>query len=71
MVKPGVIAFVVIIGDSYDNVLAERVIEYLKESLTGVNDIELATLKLVDWFNKDHLHSAIGYISSFEFEERY
>ena len=71
MVKPGVIAFVVIIGDSYDNVLAEKVIEYLKESLTGVHDIELDTLELVDWFNKDHLHSAIAYISSFEFEERY
>lgn len=71
MVKPSVIAFVVIIGDSYDNVLDEKVIEYLKESLTGVNDIELATLELVDWFNKDHLHSAIGYTSSFEFEERY
>jgi transposase InsO family protein len=47
------------------------VIEYLKESWTSVNDVELATLEWVDWFNKTRLHSTIGYVSPFEFEKRY
>ena len=66
-------------GDSYDNALAEtvnglykaEVIEYLKEQWHGVNDVELATLEWVDWFNKKRLHSTIGYVTPFEFEKRY
>jgi len=46
-------------------------IHYLKESWTGVNDVELATLEWVDWFNKTRLNSKIGYVSPFEFERRY
>ena len=79
MADSGVIASVGTTGDSYDNALAEtvnglyksEVIEYLKESWTGVNDVELATLEWVDWFNKTRLHSTIGYVSPFEFEKRY
>ena len=56
----GVIASVGTKGDSYDNSLAETVnglyksemIEYLKKQWHGVNDVELATLEWVDWFNK-------------------
>ena len=48
-----------------------EVIEYLKESWNGFNDVELATLEWVDWFNKTRLHSTIGYVSPFEFEKRY
>ena len=51
----GIVAYVGTIGNSYDNVLAEKVnrlcksdvIEYLKEDWTGVTDVELATLKWV------------------------
>nr|WP_198329884.1 IS3 family transposase [Psychrobacter cibarius] len=79
MTGSGVIASVGTTGDSYDNALAEtvnglyksEVIHYLKESWTGVNDVELATLEWVDWFNKTRLHSTIGYVSPFEFEKRY
>jgi transposase InsO family protein len=79
MSDSGIIASVGTTGDSYDNALAEtvnglyksEVIEYLKESWTGVNDVELATLEWVDWFNKTRLHSTIGYVSPFEFEKRY
>ena len=46
-------------------------IHYLKESWSGVNDVELATLEWVDRFNKKRLHSTIGYVSPFEFEKRY
>ena len=66
-------------GDSYDNALAEtvnglyktEVIEYLKSDWTGLEDVELATLHWVDWFNKKRLHSAIGYVSPFQFEATY
>jgi transposase InsO family protein len=74
-----VIASVGTTGDSYDNALAEtvnrlfksEVIEYLKEKWHGVNNVELATLEWVEWFNKARMHSAIGYVSPFEFEKRY
>ena len=79
MTDSGVIASVGTTGDSYDNALAEtvnglyksEVIEYLKQNWTGVNDVELATLEWVDWFNKTRLHGTIGYVSPFEFEKRY
>ncbi len=79
MTDSGVIASVGTTGDSYDNALAEtvnglyksEVTHYLKENWIGVNDIELATLEWVDWFNKARLHSTIGYVSSFEFKKRY
>ncbi|PKG36709.1 IS3 family transposase [Psychrobacter sp. Sarcosine-3u-12] len=79
MATCGVIASVGTTGDSYDNALAEtvnglyksEVIHYLKQNWTGVNDVELATLEWVDWFNRTRLHSTIGYVSPFEFEKRY
>ena len=79
MKDSGIIASVGTTGDSYDNALAEtvnglyksEVVHYLKESWTGVNDVELATLEWVDWFNKKRLHSTIGYVSPFEFEKQY
>ena len=79
MKDSGVIASVGTTGDSYDNALAEtvnrlyksEVIEYLKENWHCVNDVELATLEWVDWFDKIRLHSTIGYVSPFEFEKRY
>ncbi|MFA3645536.1 IS3 family transposase, partial [Acinetobacter baumannii] len=63
-------------GDSYDNALAEtvnglyktEVIEYLKADWQGLADVQLATLNWVDWFNKKRVHSALGYVSPFEFE---
>lgn len=79
MTDSGVIASVGTKGDSYDNALAEKVnglyktevIHYLKQNWTGGNDVELATLEWVDWFNKTRLHSKIGYVSPFQFERRY
>ncbi|AAZ18709.1 hypothetical protein Psyc_0856 [Psychrobacter arcticus 273-4] len=55
----------------YNRLYKAEVIHYFKESWTGLNDIELATLEWVDWFNKTRLHSTIGYVSPFEFEKRY
>ena len=79
MTDSGITASVGTTGHSYDNILAETVnalykteaAYYLKESWNGINDVELATLEWVDWFNKTRLHSTIGYVSPFEFEKRY
>ncbi len=79
MKDSGMIASVGTTGDPYDHALAEtvnrlyksEVIDYLKKNWSGVNDVELATLEWVDWFNKTRLHSTIGYVSPFEFEKRY
>ncbi len=34
-------------------------------------DVQLATLNWVDWFNKKRVHSALGYVSPFEFQAMY
>ena len=50
-------------GDSYDNALAETIIGLYKTELLrhrgpwrGLEDLELATLEWVDWFNRRRLH---------------
>ncbi len=62
-------------GDSYDNALAESVNGLYKAELVhrsgpwrGKEDLELATLEWVDWFNHRRLFSAIGYVLSAEYE---
>jgi putative transposase len=36
-----------------------------------VDDLELATLSWVDWFNTSRLHSALNYATPIEHEEKY
>ncbi|MGP5538350.1 integrase core domain-containing protein, partial [Psychrobacter glacincola] len=36
--------------------------------LQGLANVQLATLNWVDRFNKKRIHSALGYVSPFEFE---
>ncbi len=62
-------------GDSYDNALAESVNGLYKAELVyrrgpwrGREDLELATLEWVDWFNHRRLFSAIGYVPPAEYE---
>ena len=62
-------------GDSYDNALAESVIGLYKSELIHnrgpwrtVEDVELATLSWVHWWNTTRLHSAIGHVPPDEFE---
>jgi putative transposase len=62
-------------GDSYDNALAESVIGLYKTELVhrrgpwrGRDDLELATLGWVDWFNHDRLFGPIGYVPPAEYE---
>ena len=62
-------------GDSYDNALAETVNGLFKTELVrrrgpwrGLDDLELATLEWVDWFNHRRLHQNLGYIPPAEHE---
>lgn len=63
---------------AYDNALAETTVGLYKAELihprgpwTGVNDLSIATLKYVDWFNHRRLHGAIGMIPPAEYEATY
>ena len=74
----GVVASVGSRGDSYDNALAESIIGLFKTELVhnlgpwrGIDDLELATLEWVDWFNNRRLFHALGRIPPAEFEDRY
>lgn len=66
------------IADSYDNALAETVNGLFKTELIRrrapwrtVDDVELATLGWVDWFNNTRLHTTLGDIPPAEFEAVY
>ena len=39
------------------------VIDYLKHTWEGVNDVALDTLDWVHWYNHERLHSTHGYVS--------
>ena len=63
------------VGDSYDNAMAESIIGlYKAELITArapwrtVEDVELATLAWVDWFNHRRLLWPIGGVPPAEFE---
>jgi transposase InsO family protein len=65
-------------GDSYDNALAESVIGLYKTDVIGrrdrwqgLEDVEFATLRWVDWFNHRRLFGPIGYVPPAEYEARY
>jgi len=62
-------------GDSYDNALAESVnglykaeLIYARGPWRGGEDLELATLEWVDWFNHRRLFGALGYVPPAEYE---
>ena len=63
---------------SYDNALAESLIGLYKAECIqlegpwrGVDDLELATLSWVHWFNQTRLHSSLGYVPPIEYETEY
>ena len=65
-------------GDSYDNALAETIIGLYKTELIrprgpwhNLEDIELATLEWVWWFNHHRLFEPHGHIPPAEYEELY
>jgi putative transposase len=65
-------------GDSYDNALAESVNSLYKGELIRrrgpwrtADDVELATLAWVDWWNNRRIHGATGGVPPAEFEAEY
>ena len=66
------------VGDSYDNALAETVnglykAELIRQPDQGpwktIEDVELATLSWVHWWNTERLHGYLGDIPPVEFEQ--
>jgi putative transposase len=65
-------------GDSYDNALAESVIGLYKTEWVrpkrpwrSPEEVEIATLEWIDWWNTRRLHSSIGDVPPAEFEAAY
>jgi len=65
-------------GDSYDNAAAESLNSLYKRELIdfkkgwqGVDDVMLATMDWVSWYNEDRLHSYCGDMPPKEYEEIY
>jgi putative transposase len=78
LLDAGAVASIGTIGDSYDNAQAESLIGLYKAECVhrdgpwrGVDDLELATLSWVHWFNETRLHSALNYSPPIEFEQQY
>jgi len=66
------------VADSYDNALAETINGLYKTELIRprgpwrtVEEVELATLGWVHWFNTERLHSRLGDIPPAEFEDHH
>jgi len=64
------------VGDGYDNALAESTIGLYKTELINrrgpwktLDQVELATLEWVDWYNHRRLHSACARLPPVEFEQ--
>jgi putative transposase len=74
----GALASIGTVADSYDNAMAESVIGLYKSECVAhdgpfrtVDDLELATLSWVHWFNTNRLHSALDYATPIEAEQEY
>ena len=75
LAEVGVVTSVGSRGDSYDTALAESVNGFYKTELVrrqgpwrGIEDLEMATLEWVDWYNQRRLFSALGYVPPAEYE---
>jgi putative transposase len=74
----GVSGSVGTVGDAYDNALAESVIGLFKTELIKAagpwrtaEQVEIATLEYVGWFNHQRLYEACGDIPPAELENAY
>ena len=70
----GVLASVGSVGDAYDNALAESFVDSFKTELIADrvwrtrNQLELAVVEYLGWFNTGRLHQALGDVPPAEFE---
>jgi putative transposase len=78
LAQAGVITSVGSRGDSYDNAMAESIIGLYKSELIHprapwktVDDVELATLSWVHWWNTQRLFEPIGHVPPVETEQHW
>ena len=78
LAEAGIESSVGIVGDSYDNALAETIIGLYKTEVIRRRDpwrhidtVEYATLEWVDWFNNRRLLEPIDNVTPVEFEQAY
>jgi putative transposase len=71
----GAVASVGSKGDSYDNAMAEAFNSLYKAELVrnkgpwrGLDDLEMATVEYIDWYNNRRLHGELGHIPPAEHE---
>jgi putative transposase len=71
----GAVASVGSTGDSYDNAMAEAFNSLYKAELVrnkgpwrGIDDLELATVEYIDWYNNRRLHGELGHLPPAEYE---
>lgn len=76
LVDAGADASIGSIGDAYDNALAESTIGLYKTELINrqgpwktIDQVELATLEWVDWYNHRRLHTACDGLPPVEYEQ--
>lgn len=73
----GISASTGMVGDSYDNALAENVNGSYKNELTNTRsfndatDLEIATFEWVNWWNDSRLHQSLGYRTPAEVEAEF
>ena len=74
MADHGVLASVGLVGDAYDNAMAESFVDSFKTELISDrvwrtrSQLEPAVVEYISWFNSDRLHEPLGDIPPTEFE---
>jgi putative transposase len=78
LAEAGGIASIGSVGDSYDNALAEALVALYKTELVrfedpwhSIDELELATLTWVDWYNTTRLHGSLGHTTPAAHEAAY
>jgi transposase InsO family protein len=72
-----VLASVGSVGDAYDNALAESFVDSFKTELIADrvwrsrNQLELAVVEYIGWYNAARLHASLGYIPPVEYERKH
>jgi putative transposase len=72
-----VLASVGSVGDAYDNALAESFVDSFKTELISDrvwrsrNQLELAVVEYLGWYNAGRLHESLGHIPPLEYEQQH